>query len=49
MKICMFTSSFLPTIGGLQYQVKWLAEEMARLEAEMMQLMNSIIIDTKLK
>ena len=29
MKICMFTSSFLPTIGGLQYQVKWLAEGIA--------------------
>jgi glycosyltransferase involved in cell wall biosynthesis len=26
----MFTSSFLPTIGGLQFQVKWLAEEIAR-------------------
>lgn len=26
----MFTSSFLPTIGGLQFQVKWLAEELAR-------------------
>jgi len=25
----MFTSSFLPTIGGLQYQVKWLAEGIA--------------------
>lgn len=29
MKMCMFTSSFLPTIGGLQYQVKWLAEGIA--------------------
>lgn len=30
MRICMFTSSFLPTIGGFQFQVKWLAEELAR-------------------
>ena len=29
MKICMFASTFLPTIGGLQYQVKWLAEGIA--------------------
>ena len=29
MRICMFTSSFLPVIGGLQYQVKWLAEGIA--------------------
>lgn len=35
MKICMFTSSFLPTIGGLQYQVKWLAEELARQGVEL--------------
>lgn len=30
MRICIFTSSFLPTIGGLQYQVKWLAEGIAK-------------------
>ena len=30
MRICMFTSSFLPTIGELQFQVKWLAEEITR-------------------
>ncbi len=30
MKICMFTSSFLLNIGGLQYQVKWLAEGIAK-------------------
>ena len=35
MKICMFTSSFLPTIGGLQYQVKWLAEGIAEQGEEM--------------
>jgi len=29
MKVCMISSSFLPTIGGLQFQVKWLAEELA--------------------
>ena len=34
MKICMFTSSFLPTMGGLQYQVKWLAEGLSKPEEE---------------
>ena len=29
MKICMLTSSFLPTIGGMQMQAKWLAEGIA--------------------
>lgn len=30
MKVCMISSSFLPIIGGLQFQVKWLAEELAK-------------------